>query len=324
MFFHVSKSKLHRTPAGPSPPHIRFPSRFEPPRRLPPAGRLRLFEPSQRRRGRRPPLPPRRGAGSGLRPPPPQPPRRPPQTKRRRAGLPCSEALGGCRQPAVLSTTAPPAPSAGRAAAGAWAEGRKRRSLSAGGAERDGQHHPRPFLACPRLNAISRCPRRGAPPAPRPSWPPCRAQVRLVKPPPPAAEHGQARGARRSRRPQGRVIAPQRRAAAPPPPKPPLTLRSGAAGGRGGAGPGAPERGAASRGLPRHHAAPPASPIVKGPSGPACVQSQAAPARGRPPANRLLPYSTARPLGANQGAALTRHTDLRGHAREGFGPAGLP
>lgn len=59
-----------------------------------------------------------------------------------------------------------------------------------------------PFLARPRLNAISCRPRRGAPPAPQPSWPPCRAQVRLVKPPPPAAGHGWARGARRSRRPQ--------------------------------------------------------------------------------------------------------------------------
>lgn len=151
--------------------------------------------------------------------------------------------------------------------------------MRAGG--RDGAAAPRSPL--PRSPTVKRdqlplSPR--GPAAPRPSWPSCEpaAQLRLVKP------------RRRARSP----IAPQQRAGGAPPP--PLTLRNG----RSRAWRGAPERGAACQGLPCHHAAPPASPIVKGPSGAACVQSRAAAAP--PPIASCLTARPARrpPMGARR------------------------
>lgn len=62
-------------------------------------------------------------------------------------GVPCIEALGGCRPPAVLSTTAPPAPSAARRGARAQAPGRKRHSLRAGQAA-----PPSPLSGSPPAN----------------------------------------------------------------------------------------------------------------------------------------------------------------------------
>lgn len=62
-------------------------------------------------------------------------------------GIPCIEAPGGCRPPAVLSTTAPPAPSAARRGTRARATGRKRHSLRAGRAA-----PPSPLSGSPSVN----------------------------------------------------------------------------------------------------------------------------------------------------------------------------
>lgn len=88
-----------------------------------------------------------------------------------------------------------------RGAAGAWAEGRKRRRLSAGGTGRAAPRSPLPRSPAVKRDQLPLSPR--GPAAPRPSWPSYEpaAQLRLVK------------SCRRARGP----IAPQQRAGAAPP-----------------------------------------------------------------------------------------------------------
>lgn len=91
----------------------------------------RALRPLPPQRLRRPE--PHKGAGAAPSPVPP--------------GVPCIEALGGYRPPAVLSTTAPPAPWAARRGARARAPGRKGHSLRAGRAA-----PPSPLSGSPPVN----------------------------------------------------------------------------------------------------------------------------------------------------------------------------